>query len=214
MQLNLEQLWQQFNQLSQREKLMAIFSILLVVWGAWDNFFYQSLASKNQQIETEISSLQTQISAKQQAIKELSALIVNNPNDHTRQQLSELQQSVGHLKNQLNVGDKKFVSANLMAGALSDMLKQQGVLKLVKLQTLPVTSFPSAEEKDPWIFRHTLVITVQGDFFSTLNYLKSLETLPWRIYWESINYQVKDYPIAETRIQVYTLSFEKDWLGV
>jgi MSHA biogenesis protein MshJ len=57
-------------------------------------------------------------------------------------------------------------------------------------------------------------LTLQGDYFSTLNYLKALENLPWRIHWDSIDYNVKAYPQAETRIQVYTLSFEQDWLGV
>jgi MSHA biogenesis protein MshJ len=59
-----------------------------------------------------------------------------------------------------------------------------------------------------------MVITLQGDYFSTLNYLKSLETLPWRIHWDSIAYRVTEYPLAETRIQVYTLSFDEDLLGV
>lgn len=214
MQINIEQIWQRFNELTQREKLMVICSALMTIGWAWDSFFYQALQTQNQAIESELLSLQTQITAKQQAIKEISAIVQYNPNANNRQQLNELQQSVDRMKDKLAQGDKKFVPASAMAYALKDIIKQQGTLKLVALETLPVTSFPNADEKDPWIFRHTLLLTLEGDYFSTLDYLKMLESLPWRIHWDNINYQVKNYPTAEIHIQLYTLSFEKDWLGV
>jgi MSHA biogenesis protein MshJ len=112
------------------------------------------------------------------------------------------------------MGEKKFVPAQLMANALSDILKQFSDLRLVKLETLPVSGFGNQNQEPAWLYRHALEITLQGDYFGVLNYLKTLETLPWRIHWVSIDYQVNNYPIAETRLQVYTLSFDKDWLGV
>ena len=78
----------------------------------------------------------------QQIAKQIENLSRNNPNATARQELTNnLQQSVNNLKQQLSLGDKKFVPAELMANALSDMLKQHGKLKLVKLETLPVTPF-------------------------------------------------------------------------
>jgi MSHA biogenesis protein MshJ len=94
------------------------------------------------------------------------------------------------------------------------MLKQYDNLKLIKLETLPPKGFGSEGKELSWLYRHTLILTLQGDYFSTLNYLKALEALPWRIHWDHIDYNVKNYPIAETRIQIYTLSFEQDWLSV
>lgn len=211
---NIKQYSQRFNLLSQREKLMTVGAILLLLWGGWDNLFYQSLQKDNQTLESEIAKLQNQLDVQQQIAKQIEDIGRNNPNAATRQQLSNLLQSVDNLKEQLSLGDKKFVPSQLMANALSDMLKQHGNLKLVKLETLPASPFGSSDQEPAWMYRHPLAITLEGDFFSTLNYLKALEALPWRIHWDSIAYQVKDYPIAETRIQVYTLSFEQDWLGV
>ncbi len=209
-----EQLWQRFTLLSQREKTMVAGAFLLTLWGGWDNLFYQPLQKNNQAVETEIASLHNQLNAQQQIAKQYEDIGRNNPNATTRQQLTTLQQSVNNLKQQLSFGDKRFVPSQLMANALSDMLKQHGSLKLIKLETLPVSPFGNSGEQPAWMYRHAMAITLQGDYFSTLNYLKALESLPWRIHWDSIAYQVKDYPIAETRIQVYTLSFEQDWLGV
>jgi MSHA biogenesis protein MshJ len=101
-----------------------------------------------------------------------------------------------------------------MAKVLQDMLKKSSGLKLVKLETLPVTTLTGSKQEQSWIYRHGLSITLSGSFFNTLNYLQSLESLPWRFNWDKIDYQVKEYPVAETSLQVYTLSFEENWLGL
>ena len=211
---SLEQFLQRFNLLSHREKLMATGALLLVLWGSWDQLFFQPARKQSVALSSEIASLQNQLKTQQQIAKQLEELGRNNPNTETRQQLAHLQQSVNNLKQQLSIGDKKFVPSQLMANALADMLKQHGNLKLIKLETLPVSVFGDSGQQPAWMYRHGMALTLQGDYFSTLNYLKALEALPWRIHWDSIAYQVKDYPIAETRVQVYTLSFEQDWLGV
>ena len=69
-------------------------------------------------------------------------------------------------------------------------------------------------EQKPWLFKHALNITITGSYFETLDYLKSLESLAWHINWNSIDYQVDDYPLAITTFQIYTLSFEEQWLGL
>lgn len=211
---NLETFQQRFARLSQREKLMVVGAVLVMVWASWDNLFYQGLRKDNLEIQAEIVSLQNQLQAHRQIAKQLQDINRNDPNASNRQQLTHLQQSVNTLKQRLSLGEKKFVPSHLMAGALRDMLKQHGNLKLIKLETLPASPFGTGEQQPAWVYRHAMTVTLQGDYFSTLNYLKALENLPWRIHWDSIAYQVKDYPMAETRIQVYTLSFEEDWLGV
>ncbi len=214
MQASVEQFQQRFALLSRREKLMVAGGVVLLFWGIWDKAFYQAISSQQQAVDAEIVTLQKQLNAQEQIALRLEAMGQKNPNNDARLKLSQLQQSVDNLKQQLSLGGKKFVSSQQMADALRDMLKQHGGLKLVKLETLPVSGFGNTDEQPIWVYRHGMAITLQGDYFSTLSYLKALEALPWRIHWDSIDYQVKDYPTAETRIQVYTLSFEQDWLGV
>lgn len=210
MRQNLDQLVRRFNRLSLREKLMSTGATLLIVWAAWDNLFYQPLNVQVNSLKIEIAELKSNLSSQRLLADQLQHMDHSSPG---QERLNQLQTSVDRLKQQLDTGEKKFVPAELMASALRDMLQQQGNLKLVKLETMPTTPFGNDENQPAWVYRHTLELTVQGDFFSTLNYLKALEALPWRVHWDSIDYRVDHYPVAETRIQVYTLSFEKDWLG-
>jgi MSHA biogenesis protein MshJ len=209
-----EKLGQRFASLTVREQRMVVGTALLLLWGIWDNFYYQPAQQAKQSLDNEIIQFDRQISTLKQLAQELENSSSSDPNSKNRQSLSSLEQSIDHLKQQLSSGEKSFVPSNLMSSALRDMLKQYDNLKLIKLETLPPKGFGSEGKELSWLYRHTLILTLQGDYFSTLNYLKALEALPWRIHWDHIDYNVKNYPIAETRIQIYTLSFEQDWLSV
>ena len=39
-----------------------------------------------------------------------------------------------------------------------------------------------------------MIIKFQGDYFSTMNYLQAIESLPWRISWDRLEYKVIEYP--------------------
>jgi MSHA biogenesis protein MshJ len=49
---------------------------------------------------------------------------------------------------------------------------------------------------------------------ATLRYLQALEKLPWRFFWDSVSYQVMEYPDSVVRLELHTLSLSEDWIGV
>lgn len=214
MTISLDQLKQRFDALKPREKQITVAAAIVLLWAVWDNLINHSMQSTQASLKTEISTLENNLLNQQQLIQQLVSR--NDPQKSKQQQLTALQASISNLQKQLGDGGKKFVPPQLMSSALRDMLKQQGNLKLITLETMPASPFGDPTQQDQqtvWVYRHAMKLTLQGDFFSTLAYLKSLENLPWRIHWDSIDYQVKEYPQAETHIQVYTLSFEKDLIG-
>ncbi|WP_075185703.1 hypothetical protein [Teredinibacter haidensis] len=71
-----------------------------------------------------------------------------------------------------------------------------------------------AEERIIGVYKHAVQITLEGGYFSVVNYLQKLESLPWKLYWDFIEYDVKQYPKATVTIEVYTLSTDKGLLGV
>lgn len=210
----IESLVNRFDSLTDREKIICITTLLVLVWWAWDHFFYQPVKAQQNQLTTELSSVNTQLAVQQQAAIEIKALGEINPNLLNMQKLQKVKTELKKLKQQLDTGNKKFVPAHDMTKVLANILKKNKGLKLIQLETLPVSTLSKSEQKQSWVYRHGLSLTLSGNYFSTLNYLKSLETLPWRLNWGAIEYQVKEYPIAETTLHVYTLSYEKNWLGL
>jgi len=207
-------LLERFNGLTAREKTIFFSTLLIVVWGAWDAYIYQPIKTKQEQLTNELNTTNIQLSAQQQAATQIEALGKIDPDQANKHKLTEVKLELQKLKQQLDIGDKKFVPAGLMAEVLRNMLKQNTGLKLIRLETLPVTTLSESSQQQSWVYRHGLSITLSGNYFNTLNYLKSLESLPWRFNWDSIDYQVMEYTVAKTTINVYTLSFEENWLGL
>jgi MSHA biogenesis protein MshJ len=210
----LNKLQEIFQSLTLRERVIVVVALLAALWGGWDNLFYQSVLKKQNTFKQQLASLNTQIASQRQT----AALLENSgqldPDSENQDKLTELKAQYSRLQEQVMFGNKKFVPPSLMAKALSDMLKQSRQLKLIKLDTLPITTLLAMKQQQHPIYKHGLAITFSGNYTDTVNYLKALEALPWAIVWDNIDYQVKDYPIAEITIHVVTLSFEEGWLGV
>jgi MSHA biogenesis protein MshJ len=208
-----QQIIERFDALTQREKIIVGITLLATIWGCLDAFFIAPTEKKRQHLEQQLSSTQLQLNAVQSAVQQLKKGHLVDPNQQNREKLDAIKNAIANLREQINIGEKKFVTPQLMTTALRDVLKHHQ-LKLLKLETLPVTNLLNTEQQYSWVFRHGLTMTFSGSYFATLQYLQSLESLPWRFYWDNISYQVKEYPLAEVTIQVYTLSFHEEWLGV
>jgi len=205
---------EKFDSLTPRERIIIVTTIIVTIWGVWDNLIYQPLATEQKALNTELSTLKINLVANQQISKQIEALGKVDPNKKNKLTLKEIKQQFRQLKLQLNTADKQFVPAHQMPTVLQDLLQQNPGLKILDLKTLPISTFSKEAKETSWIYRHGLSITLRGNYFNTLKYLEALEALPWRFNWESINYQVKEYPIAETTLNIYTLSFEENWLGL
>jgi len=207
-------LLERFNSLSTREKIISLSTLLVLFWGIWDNLIYQPITTEQKRLNLELTNLNNNLTVNQQVAIQLEALGKIDPNKENKQSLKKIKLELKKLKLQLETGNKKFVPAHLMTEVLQDMLRQNKGLKLISLKTLAITTLSENKQLKSWIYRHGLSITLSGSYFNTLKYLKSLESSPWRFNWESINYQVKQYPEAETTFRIYTLSFEENWLGL
>jgi len=72
------------------------------------------------------------------------------------------------------------------------------------------------EQKDalPKIYKHGILLELSGSYTATLQYLRMLENLPWKFYWEAMRFEIVDYPTAKISIVIDTLSLNKEWVRV
>jgi len=59
---------------------------------------------------------------------------------------------------------------------------------------------------DIGLFRHAITIQFRGDYFSTLQFLEKIESLPWLLVYDNISYSVTTYPQANVIMQLNLLS--------
>ena len=203
-----------FDALSKREKVILISTATVAIIYAWLTYFYGPLQAEQKKLSTTLTTLKTDIAEQNLLALQIEVAGKVDPNAKNKKMLVDLKTELSNLKDQLKVDAKQFVSSQTMSAVLQQLLQKDNGLSLLELNTLPVTGLFDTPDKKSWIFKHTLNITIEGRYFDTLDYLTSLESLDWFISWDSIDFNVSEYPLATTTFQLYTLSFEEQWLGL
>ena len=202
------------NALNLRERILLSLAGIACVYGAWDSLFQSAWQGEHQQLSQALEREETLQRQLTQSIQEVSAREKNDPNTQLRQKLESLNSAIKALDARKEELAGSFVRHDKMADLLRGLMKD-GSLRLVSLESQSTESLLTYSGKDkdkdnlaPKIFRHYLMVDMEGDYFALLNYLYQVEQQP--LYCESIDYRTKSYPNAEIKLRVYTLSFEQE----
>jgi MSHA biogenesis protein MshJ len=57
-------------------------------------------------------------------------------------------------------------------------------------------------------------IEIKGGYLDILRYLKSLEALPWKVFWGKVTLKTEKYPDSRASVLIYTLSTREAWIGL
>jgi len=123
-----------------------------------------------------------------------------------------------------------LVDPRAMRLVLEDLIRRQSGLRLLSATNLPPQALfedkehadgagkPAADDATrssaPKLYRHSLVLRVEGTYLDCLAYLQAIERLPWHLYWARFELKAGDYPTNTYLIEVRTLSLDKEWIGV
>jgi len=206
-----------------RERLLIFFSMLAFIFMVW-NFVQSSFDKEKEATRTQLDSLVTQRAAIEAQMAATSQSLLNNPNTIKTEQIQQLQTDIRNLEIQLQNVSHNLIKANQLPLALQEVLQKTEELTLLGVNTLPTQELqfvvaqgaaaPADSENNAGVFQHSVELRVKGSFTQVLQLLISLERLPWRFYWQSLDYKVDQYPNAEVKLRVYTLSSEEGLLGV
>jgi MSHA biogenesis protein MshJ len=217
---SLQELQHKIDALSLRERVLVLLGGLAVIIALWLLLAQNSIDQRRDNLLTQLQSVDRERSAQMAQLAALSGDTSADAERARQQQLSQLTRRVDELDQKLATLSQGLVSADLLPKILEDVLVTTSQLNLVQLRTLPVEALPLKGtaarngEMETGVFKHTVALRVSGSYFQVVDFLRALETLPWRFYWERLDYSVERYPRAGIEIRVYTLSAEEGLLGV
>jgi len=76
----------------------------------------------------------------------------------------------------------------------------------------PATTPAPPTDTGPYL--HPVELVVEGNYLDIVSYLHALEALPWHFYWRVLELETRTYPRNRVRIELSTVSLEKEWIGV
>jgi MSHA biogenesis protein MshJ len=205
-----------------RERALIFFTIMAIIFMLW-NFAQSTIDKKIDDTRAQIDTLVTQRAAIQTQITTTTQSLLNSPNKIKNEQIVQLEEDIKKLEAQLQTVSQNLIKADQLPLALQEVLQKADQLTLMEVKTLPAQelefsatdgSVSADGENNAGVFQHLVELRIKGDFNQIVQLLISLEHLPWRFYWQSLDYKVDQYPQAEIKLRVYTLSSEEGLFGV
>ncbi|WP_394560380.1 MSHA biogenesis protein MshJ [Aquipseudomonas alcaligenes] len=162
-------------------------------------------------------------------LSELDAKLKADPNIPYRSALLVASATREDLIRQVDTGTSELVTPEKMKAVLESLLKAQQGLSLMGMQSfsepvqLPQENQPAsttAVEKpalaEVTLYRHGLVLELEGGYFDLLHYLEAVQSSGWKLNWDSLDYEVGEAGPSRAKIslKLFTLSRKAGWVGV
>ncbi len=207
--------------LSLRERLFVFAAMLVVVGGAWEAFLAVPLEAREIVATNKIKSTRERLAALDESVTVVASGIGEGMSGQL-ERLRSLRQQVAEGEDSLRVFTSDLVDPATMRFVLEDLIDKQGGLELVSIKNLPgrpVLDETGGDDSGPQtnapkLYRHGLVVVVEGSYLDCLSYLESVERLPWQLYWTRLELETEEHPRNRITIELNTLSLEQEWIGV
>ncbi|MGH8482090.1 MAG: type II secretion system protein GspM [Nevskiaceae bacterium] len=218
MTLFLRDLMDRYDQLSLRERVIVLVAALLLIALVWDSVFMGPLDRERKGRLQQIDALRAEVSGLEQSVETLVAQGAANPARSSGATADALATEIKELDRRLVGATSGLIEPKEMSHVLEQVLARAQRLTLKGLRTLPpqAVAAPDTQPGAPaaQIYRHGVELELTGSYLDTLYFLQALEALPWRFFWDHIEYAAADEPAAgRVKLRLYTLGLEEAWIG-
>jgi MSHA biogenesis protein MshJ len=211
----LDVLRDRFDALSFRERIAIVAAIVIGLLLAVEALAWAPARKRLDAAEAQIASLDSQRAVLQQQLDALDQEEALDPDAAVKRQLRSFDQQVGTLDAKL-AGQKLQILDPVQARPVLDaLIANVRGLRMVSLHTVPPTQLVTTEGADlPPLYRHGLVIELEGDYLPLLDYVQAVEKLPWGLYWYSLDMKAEQPGARKFRLELFTISLRKEWIRV
>jgi MSHA biogenesis protein MshJ len=233
----IQQLMEQIDSRVLRERALIFISLLAVIFILWDLLLQSTIDQTGKKLQAEQAQLLSDQQALDTKIATLTLAMASDPAIGKRKEIEAFATKISAIETQLAGMSQGLISAEQLPQVLQDVLARTQSVTLLQVRTLTATEIQlssvsgmgvvdssvatqekaataSAAPTGTGVYKHSVLIRVEGNYSELVKLLQDIEALPWRFYWESLDYTVSQYPQAEIDIQVFTLSSEEGLLGV
>ena len=186
-----------------RQRVLLLAASLALLFFMADSFAIQPTLKKQETSKQAI----TDWDLKLDVLRMRSGLLTGHDPDARR---DEMRSQVTLLDARLHERLGGLLAPDQAVDVLAQVLAQeQGFsLREVNASSKPLTGMEILGENvlpGAGIGRYQLQLQLEGSYLATLRYLRALENLPWKFFWEGVDYEVTEYPTARITLDIYTL---------
>ena len=214
------ELRERYTSFSLRERVLVGLAVLSATWMIWSITLGGFLDRSKDEISRDSNEVYIQLQSEVAEQTRLQQARLHDPNAALNQERQAIDRELKLVNVKLGGVLDRFVPPEQMPALLRDVIRHHEGLKLKKISKLPVEAIsmksdPEEETEPPLaIYRHSMRLEFEGEYFEVLAYLAELENSEWQLGWRELDYLVEEYPHAAVAVEIETLSREKGWIGV
>ncbi|MEX2205331.1 MAG: hypothetical protein WEF50_03780 [Myxococcota bacterium] len=221
-QAQIKQLLDWLDARSTQQRALLLAGALAVVLGLWDVVLMGPVSRARELAAGDLPALTSELPLLVERVTQLEAALGHDPDAAVLERRLALEAEQIALDARLAELTDGLIPPTEMTGALRELLRRAPGISLVKLEALAAEPLfidaeperPDQPKPRPAVFKHAVVIELHGNYLSVLRYVQAVEALRWRFFWDSLDYDVDEYPNANVRLTLYSLSLREGWLGV
>lgn len=201
-----------------RERAVLLGAAVALIGLSWLVFVHDPIVAAKAGETRAIATAQGRIADELRRQSDIRTSYSTDPNAFALSRQRELRAATDSADARLNDLYGELISPRQMSQMLTTLLQRNTMLSLVSLENQPSVALVKAgdtgSDASMQVFKHGLHMVFEGDFLETVEYLRSLERLDANFFWESLDFQMVEYPRARISLDIYTLSTEQGWIGV
>ena len=214
---------ERLDKMSLRERGLIFAAAVALLYCIWQAAVMDPMMARARASEQRL----TNVKQRTQVVDQVGAVASEDPAIAAAARNRSMSQRLSSLDAELTKAAQAYVAPERMPDMLKEMLAGQHGLRLISLRNLPVVSLSApaglqASHTEPAVidpndrgpFLHPVEIVLDGDYLSIVNYLHSLENLPYQIHWQRLELTAGEYPNNRVRIEIGALSLSRNWITV
>jgi MSHA biogenesis protein MshJ len=238
----LDALATRFDRMSLRERLLVFAAVLTGVIVLWQGAFMEPLALREKNLSQELTDLQESVSQLSRATESVATSDPTSMAEHRLADRQKALDAINAKLTAESAG--LIPPAQMVAVIHDVLRHQQGltlislrnlpVTSLVpekneknekSASSAPLGNAESTDARIPGApqasnlasqgpYLHPVELVIEGRYLDIVSYLRALEALEWHFYWRVLELQTQQYPLNRVRIELSTVSLDKEWIGV
>jgi MSHA biogenesis protein MshJ len=206
--------------LSLRERGLIFLGVMGVLYFIAVQLVFAPLRAEHKQTEATLRAKHQETQALNTQLQSMLGMTGANADAAQRARIQTLQQELQALDRKLEQKIGGMVSPQQMAKLLEQVLTRSRGVKLVKMENLTKslameqTVSANTSALGAVVYKHGVRIQVRGQYFELVEYLRTLESLPWKVSWGEVSLESETHPISTLTLEIYTWSRHGGWIGV
>lgn len=226
-------LWQDYSAkfltISSREQYSVLLAGLIAITFIFFNLFIDEKRTEIDSLTKKITQTNSSVKSTQTTINILQQSLAKDPNVAIQKQIAQYEEKLASVDAELLLLTSDLINPIQMRYALIDLLKTQPSVSLLSFEVMAAQPMTTAnpsnsndganeikddDEHSLTLYKHGIKLKLKGSYFKLRDYLSQLESMQWTFFWQEFDYQLIEYPNSELSIEMYSLSTQKEFIGV